>query len=80
MHYRPLLVHSLWEQLWIEKMFRPKYPADLRKHCVHLVDTKVFSESFIHSLQLGLGILPIRGHIGRKYSHLGEGRHALAGS
>ncbi len=50
MHYWALLVHSLWEHLWIHKYFNRKKGPDLRKHKFFLVDTKFFRRIFIHSL------------------------------
>jgi hypothetical protein len=74
-----MLVHSLWEQLWIEKLFFRKYGADVGKRCLHLVDTKIFLEFFIHSPYAGLGIWPRLGwHIRAEISSFGEGCHAFA--
>jgi hypothetical protein len=76
-----MLVHSLWEHLWIEKFFHPKYGADLRKRCRHLVDTKLFSEFFIHSQCRGLGICQRPGwHINAEIFAFGDGGHGAAGN
>ncbi len=50
MHYWALLVHSLWEHLWIHKYFNGQKGSDLRKHNFFLVDTKFFRKILIHSL------------------------------
>ncbi|MCU1521473.1 MAG: hypothetical protein JWM01_429 [Arthrobacter sp.] len=79
MHYQPMLVHSLWEQLWKENLFSPEYAPDLRKHYLHLVDTKLFSEKFIHSLRRKLGIrAPPERHIGARIFTFREVPHAFA--
>ena len=49
MHYCPQLVHSLWEQLWIEKFFSPHSASDVGKRTDVRVDIKEFSSLFIHS-------------------------------
>jgi hypothetical protein len=78
-HYRSTLVHSLWEQLWIEKLFFQKYGSDVGKRCLHLVDTKIFMEFFIHSPCAELGIRQRREwHIRAEIFSFGDGCHALA--
>ena len=80
MHYGAVLVHSLWEHLWIENLFSPKYAADMGKQCLYLVDTKVFLKKFIHSPRLGLGTDGrAEGHIEAETCAFGEGGHAAIG-